>query len=220
MSIGSHLNIVAFHLEAMLRDVRQETLKILASGRSKNPANRENDEFFGMIQKWELQVTNFKRQLSQMEAGVAGQRAGIRGSRIEARRQDAYRLRQSLDDKTTRIAEVQELAAQVARELKRLLRLSINPTALDIEEDFGELAEHIIDSAEDMHLFVESLERAHHSQTLHASTVKELRNAIQHSYVASQTAQAPSIFDTITLLVTLIRILLMERIRNERQRKS
>jgi len=217
MSVGSRINMVAFQLNVMLQDIRQETLKILASGRSKPPQNLENYEFFEKINNWELALKDFERQLSQMEASVEGRQVGNRGGRIEARRHAAYQLRQSLKDQAKHIDRVEQLATEAKRELRRLLRLSVDSTALDIEEDFSDLAK---DAIEGIHTFVDALEHVKAAQTLEATTVKEMRTAIQHTYMAGQVGASTDIFGSLTLLVTLLRILWLARIKQVRQRRS
>jgi hypothetical protein len=207
MGIGSQANMVALQLKVMLRDIHQEILNILASGRAKPPQNLENHEFFEKIKMSELRLKSWEHQLSQMEASISGQWVG-RGGRIEAQRHDAYRLRQSRGDRTRHIGEVQQLATEVAGELKRLIRLCVDPTAVDLEEDFSELAD---DSVKVMQVLQHVLK--------HPKTTTETRTAVQHAHIASQAASSSDIFGTLSLLVTLSRIVWLARIKHARQHR-
>ena len=205
MSIGSQANMVAFQLKLMLHDIRQEILNVLVSGRAKPLQNPKNDEFFEKIKMWELRLKSWERQLSQMEGSISGQWVA-KGGRIGARRHDAYRLRQSRDDRTRHIDEVQQLATEVAGELERLIRLCMDPTAVDVEEDFSALAD---DSVKVIRL----LERVLN----HPKTTTETRTAVQYAHISSQAASSPDMFGTLTLLVTLSRIVWLARIKHARQ---
>jgi hypothetical protein len=101
---------------------------------------------------------------------------------------------------------VQQLATEVAGELKRLIRLCVDPTAVDVEKDFSELAD---DSVKVMRVLEHVLK--------HPKTTTETRTAVQHAHITSQAASSPDIFGTLSLLVTLSRIVWLARIKHARQ---
>jgi hypothetical protein len=144
-----------------------------------------------------------------MEAAVPGQWAEKGGGRIEARRHDAFRVRQSRDDRLRHIDRVQRLVTEVAGELNRLIRLCMDPTALDVEEDVSKLAD---DSVKAMRLLDHVFK--------HQNTTAETRAAVQHAHITIQASTSPDIFKTLTLLIIVLRIVWLARVKHARQHRD
>jgi hypothetical protein len=184
----------------MLHDIRQETLKVRVSGRAKPPQKYENIELFKKIDEWERQLKYWQGQLSNMEASIPWQRAGFgRG------REAAYRDKQSRDGLAHHIDKVQRLAAEVARELMRLIRLCVDPTAVDIVEDLSDLEGKAVTLVKDV--------------LNHPATTTETRTAVHHAHITGHPTPSHDIFFTLAQLVVLLRIVLLAGVKHGRKHR-
>ena len=95
MSIGHNVNTTLIQLQYLRHDIRQETLKLITSGKAKNIADPANAHFYEKLENWRSTLEECQMRLAQMMSSVAGQRGlvppGTSRLPFEARRDSTYR---------------------------------------------------------------------------------------------------------------------------------
>jgi hypothetical protein len=222
MTTGTQVNIISAQLEAVLAEIRRATIGLLAKGKIPNIADPADAAYFQRLDAWQQRVEQLIKHLRRLHGSVEGQRTALwhGGPTAEARNQ-FFRANQSFKDQATAVEKAQALARHVSTELDNLLRRSIVPTQADFERSASKLASSSIDFMKKLSEIESTINQGERAHTVDHRMAGNLRTAIldarsQFIATAKTTSPAPDYLGLATLMLTLLRILWLERIRKSR----
>lgn len=225
MSTGSLVNAIAHQLHMVLSEVRQASLNLLAKGRAPSMANPADAPYFERLEGWAERVRSLAGQLARLQSNLEGEQNFLPiGGRTQEARNMAFRAHQSVSDQRAAVENAQTLAAQVSQALERLLDRSINPGGQDRERLASELAKTGIDFTNKLAELEKKIGDAERLRVVDNGTAGQLRAAVgaaRTQYISAPrgaAAPAPDYIGMATLLLTLLRILWLERLRSSRTR--
>jgi hypothetical protein len=223
MTVGTQVNVIAVQLNALLSQIRQETLNRLPKGTAVNPADARNADYFNKLDGWKHRLEELRDQLSRLERQVEGQRAFApavgRGASFETRRTAAYRANQSLESASADIQQATALAAEVSSALIDLLRGSITPTRLDVEKSVTDLLENPLKFHDQVEALARTVRDAENAGSLDHNVAGQLRTGVAQltapPVMGAPGMQPPDFFAVAPILLTLVRVWWLERIRQQ-----
>jgi hypothetical protein len=212
MSAGSKVVFAEQQLMQLLMSIREENLSLFGKGRRPNFADPKDAKFFEKIENWTNRLRELDDRLSRMLRAVEGERA-FRLRRMPAgenQRHAAYRAKQSIDSRVTTIEDARLLAEIVTEELERLFVRSIGSDKAYVKEKSLDLADNLLKFIKELKAKgVIAQEMAERMSVAVSSGRQEWLTP------ARQESLAPDYFGAITLILVLLRILFLERRRND-----
>lgn len=102
MSTGAQVNLISMQLQMMLEEITQETLNLMAAGKTPSMPDTEDARYFQKLVAWKHRLEGLNKQLTQLLNQVEWQRGWTDPSspRLapDQRREMMRRSAQSLDN--------------------------------------------------------------------------------------------------------------------------
>lgn len=220
MSTGAQVNTITIRLQGLLQEIQRATLKLLAKGKRPSVTDPADAAYFDQLDSWKTRLEGSKQWLGRLGANLESQRTieliPARGASAEAKRSEAYRARQSLDDQSRSVDKAQALAREIADQLSDLLLLSLAPTKADFERMTASLIKQPVDFLQKLEKLETELLVRGKSLSLDQGEAKALRSTLGDARTQFFTAPKPAAPDhlgAVAIMLTLLRVLWLQRIR-------
>jgi hypothetical protein len=228
MSIGSDVTIVFLQLQALLQEIRQETLNVMAVGKVPNPEDANYFAYFHKLDNWKSRLIGFKQWIEKMSSNIQSQRnyehPSLRGVPSEMKRSLVYRHHQSLDDKSKNVEHAEKVARQVADALNSLLIRSIIPSPAEQENAIARLLkyEDLVDQMQSHQVMIFEAEHLHSLETGLAGQLRATIKQEQTQYLSVPKALSPlpDLLGMTVFSLTLLRIWWLNQIGKNFQKKK
>lgn len=206
MATGVSPTVIQLQLVEIDNQIRHEIVRLSSEGRIPAVDSPGYRPFFDKLDRWELRLRRLSKNLQSMDHQLGLRRRQAGGLPRELRRRE----QQSIKDRAKRLAPIQQTASRTAASLLYLNRMARTPTDLDVVEGAHKVAGDMLDMREELVEF-ERVALQEKSATQYAAVIR-VRQEVQ-----AQKPEMADPFSVLVLLIQLLRMLSLERLRQERR---
>lgn len=139
MSLGQSFNAIEFGLERLLLEIRQEAIKLTASGHTPQITSANYHDFWNKLDGYQERLRGLVTALERSQDHIANRQFLARGLRGDAR----YRAQQSVRSHQERRHKLVDLAKEVQEALYAIYFRGQDPTAGDLMKGIDKLGKQL-----------------------------------------------------------------------------